>query len=56
MAKASSTLSIGLTNRVNATTIAIDATKSFLLFVLVLVVNICFIHSFDTVEKIYWDC
>ena len=59
VAKASSTLSIGLTNRVNATTaIAIDATKSFclLVFVFVLVVNICFIHIFDTIEKIYWDC
>ena len=30
VAKASSTLSIGLTNRANATTIAIDVTKSFL--------------------------
>ena len=52
VAKASSAVTRGLAKRDNATTIAIDATEFF-----VVVVNIfCFIHTFDTIEKIYWIC
>ena len=44
---------MGLAKRANATTIAIDADNKFFVFV----VNVfCFIHTFDTIEKIYWDC
>ena len=55
MAKASSIATRGLAKRANATTaIAIEATKS-LFFVLVVDID-CFIHTFDTIEKIYWNC